>query len=370
MLIAIPPLTRLVAEIFRTRGCPREEAERIGASLVAANLAGHDSHGVVRVPRYVRYMDEGKVHPGRQPSVLLENEVMAVLDGHHGFGQSIGPAAVELGIAKASRNGIAVIALRNSGHLGRIGEYAEMAAERGQVSVHFVNVAGATLVAPFGGVDRRFSTAPVAVGVPAAEGPPVILDFATSIIAEGKALVAHNGGKPLPEASLIGPDGRLSADPALLYGSDAKGGAPDPSRGPGALRAMGEHKGSGLALVCELLAGALTGSGCAGPEKRPVANGMVSIFMALEAFGDDDVIAGDVRAYVDYVKSSRPAVEGGEVLVPGEPEGRTRAERLAQGVPLADAAWAAILETARQVGLSQAEIDAALATKSLDAAGG
>jgi len=355
MLIDVQPLARLVAEIFQAKGCPADEAGRIGTSLVGANLAGHDSHGVVRVPRYAQYVDDGRVHPGRRPTVLLENEAMALLDGNYGFGQSIGPAATEMGIAKAKRAGVAVVAPRNAGHVGRVGEYAEMAAAAGQVSVHFVNVAGAQLVAPFGGVERRYSTAPMAVGIPAADGPPVILDFATSLVAEGKALVAYNGGKPLPPASLIGPDGELSADPLLLYGTGE--GPPNPRNGPGALRAMGEHKGSGLALICELLAGALTGSGTAGPEARPVANGMLSIFLKVEAFGEHDAILADVRAYADFVKSARPAEPGGEVLLPGEPERRTRERRLAEGVPLPDQVWENILETARKAGLDEARIE-------------
>ena len=360
MLVGATPLIRLIRDIFQRKGCPVHEAERIGTSLVGANLAGHDSHGAIRVPRYVQYIDENKVHPGQAPTVVSDSGAMAVLDGNFGFGQTIGPAAVDFGIAKAETHGVAVIALRNAGHLGRIGEYAEMAAARNLASVHFVNVAGALLVAPFGGVDRRFSTAPFSAGVPSAEGPPIILDFATSLVAEGKALVAFNGGKPLPEGSLIGPDGELSADPLVLYGEDASGGPPNPRNGPGALRAMGDHKGSGLALMCELLAGALTGSGCAGPEARSVCNGMLSIYMSVAAFGDDNSITREIKVYADFVKSATPAVAGGEVLLPGEPERRMRETRLAEGVPLSDAAWAAILETARKTGMSEAEINDAL----------
>ncbi len=358
MRIQTGPLSRLVEAVFARKGCPGDEAARIAESLVGANLAGHDSHGVIRVPRYVRYIDDGELAPGADIDVVADSDAFVLVDGNFGFGQTVGPKAARLGMERAARGGVGVVALRNAGHLGRIGDYPRRAAEAGLISVHFVNVAGARLVAPFGGVDRRFSTAPFAVGVPSADGPPIILDFATSVIAEGKALVAYNGGKPLPEDSLVGPDGTVSGDPLLLYGAEASGAAPDPRQGPGALRAMGDHKGSGLALICELLAGALTGSGCSGPEARPVANGMLSIYLMVASFDDGHGVTGMVRDYVDFVKSSRPVAPDGEVLVPGEPERRWEAERRRDGIPLSDGAWRAILDTARAVGLTQSEIDA------------
>jgi hydroxycarboxylate dehydrogenase B len=242
------------------------------------------------------------------------------------------------------------VALRHAGHLGRIGQWAELALASGIVSFHFVNVAGSMLVAPFGGVDRRFSTAPIAFGFPVPGEPPVVLDFATSAVAEGKVLVAANGGKPLPDGSLIDPDGRLSTDPATLYGPLEGTLDRDHRKGAGAIRAFGEHKGSGLALMCELLGGALAGSGCAGPEQQRFANGMVSVYLAPSACGPENAIARETRAYLDFVRSSRPAEEGGAVLLPGEPERRIRAERLADGIPLPPGTWATLRATAASLG--------------------
>lgn len=358
MQIGIHPLRRLVSAIFAAAGCDRAESDRIALYLSNANLAGHDSHGVIRVPRYVEYLRAGKVKAGQDLTVLTETDVLAVLDGNFGFGQTVGPLAVRHGIDKAVRTGVALIALRNAGHLGRIGEWAEMAADEGLVSVHFVNVAGSLLVAPFGGIGRRMSTAPFTAGVPIAGRSPMILDFATSVVAEGKALVAMNGGKPLPEGSLIGADGKPTADPVALYGEVEPGTSPNPRNGPGAIRAMGEHKGSGLALLCELLAGALTGSGCAGPAERSVANGMLSLYMSPEFFGSGDAFAAEVAGYIDFFKSAEPADPGGEVLIPGEPERLRREARERDGVPLSEDAWQAILGAARGVGLNQAETDA------------
>ncbi|MDQ4061333.1 MAG: Ldh family oxidoreductase, partial [Pseudomonadota bacterium] len=299
MLIGAERLERLVRDIFQAEGSSAEESARIALYLVRANLAGHDSHGVIRVPRYVDWKRDGLIVPNQSLEVVTETDSLAVADGRFGYGQSIGPQAVQLGIDKATRAGVAIIALRHSGHLGRIGEWAEMAAGAGLVSIHFVNVANNQLVAPFGGVDRRFSTAPFAVGMPIPGDEPAILDFATSAVAEGKVLVASRGGKPLPEGSLIEPDGTLSSDPHTLYGPYEAVGPRDYRQGSGAIRAMGEHKGSGLALMCELLAGALTGSGCAGPSPKPFGNGMLSIYMAPAFFDSADDIAAEARRYIE-----------------------------------------------------------------------
>ena len=304
---------------------------------------------MIRVPRYVLWLQDGSVKAGGSLEVVKESATHAVVDGGFGFGQTIGPLAVDMGIAKARASGLSVIALRNSGHIGRIGDWAERAAEAGLVSIHFVNVARGELVAPFGGVDRRFSTNPMCVGAPQPDTDPLILDFATSTVAEGKVLVASNGGKPLPEGALIDPDGTLSTNPETLYGPIAGTSLRDSARGAGALRAFGEHKGSGIAFMCEILAGCLTGGPTSGPipggKRGQIGNGMLSIYLDPGHFGAAH-FAEVAREYALYVKASRPAAAGGEVLVPGEPEARTRAVRLRDGIPLQTGTWNAIVETA------------------------
>ncbi|MET0429823.1 MAG: Ldh family oxidoreductase, partial [Microvirga sp.] len=218
VVVATDTRRTYIAAIFRAAGCDAEEAGRIAFYLLEANLTGHDSHGVIRVPRYVQWLEEGKVFKGRTPTVVTETATHAVIDGNRGFGQTIGPVAVDLGIRKARESGLAVVALRNAGHIGRIGSWAERAAEAGIVSIHFVNVGLGEIVAPFGGSQRRFGTNPMCVGVPQPEGPCLLLDFATSIVAEGKVLVASNGGKPIPADALVTDDGRMSGNPADFYG--------------------------------------------------------------------------------------------------------------------------------------------------------
>lgn len=352
-------LEELVRDVFVKAGCSRAEGERIGKYLVIANLTGHDSHGVQRVPRYLQWMAEGDFVADRTVKIVSETPVLAVLDGQYGFGQTVAPQAVAIGIAKCKTMGLAAVALRNAGHIGRVGDWAEMAAAEGLVSVHFVNAASSVLVAPYGGVDRRFSTAPYCVGVPRTGKPPLVLDFATSIVAEGKVLNASFGGKKLPDDALIRPNGETSGNPHVLYGDYTPTGPRSYRKGEGAIRAFGEHKGSGLALMCEILGGSLTGSGAA-QEGRKWANGMLSIYLDPARIDPDGFFPEDIKRYVDYVKSARPATSGGEVLVPGEPEERMRAQRLRDGVPLPDHTWAAIIEAARKAGLEEARIKLAM----------
>ncbi|MFM9846042.1 MAG: malate/lactate/ureidoglycolate dehydrogenase [Hyphomicrobiaceae bacterium] len=352
-------LEELVRDIFRKAGCSAAEAERMGKYLVIANLTGHDSHGVQRVPRYLQWLAEGDFVADRTVKVVTDTPVLAVLDGQYGFGQTVAPQAVEIGIRKCKAMGLAAVALRNSGHVGRVGDWAEMAAAENLISIHYVNAASSVLVAPFGGVDRRFSTAPYCVGIPRKGQSPLVLDFATSIVAEGKVLNASFGGKKIPDDALIAPDGSTSGDPHVLYGDYTPTGPRTYRKGTGAIRAFGEHKGSGLALMCEILGGSLTGTG-ATQEARKWANGMLSFYIDPARIDPDGFFPEDVTRYVAYVKSARPATPGGEVLVPGEPEERTRAKRLKDGVPLPEDTWKAIAAAAEKVGVDAARIQRTL----------
>jgi uncharacterized oxidoreductase len=352
-------LEELVRDMFVKAGCSQAEGMRIGKYLVIANLTGHDSHGVQRVPRYLQSLADGDCVADQTVQVVAETPVLAVLDGQYGFGQTVAPQAVAIGISKCKHMGLSAVALRNAGHVGRIGDWAEMAAAENLVSIHYVNASSSVLVAPYGGVDRRFSTAPYCVGIPRKGETPLVLDFATSVVAEGKVLNASFGGKKVPEDALIAPDGEMSNDPHVLYGDYTATGPRHAGRGEGAIRAFGEHKGSGLALVCELLGGSLTGSGAA-QEGRKWANGMLSIYLDPAKLDPAGFFPEDVMRYVTYVKSARPSTAGGEVLVPGEPEERMRAQRLKEGVPLPEDTWNAIVQAARRTGIDEDRIKRAM----------
>ncbi len=345
----LPPdrLSSLTAAIFRNAGCPRVEADRIAAHLVEANLVGHDSHGVIRVPSYVDWLKSGKVVADRTIQIVSENDVIAVVDGQFGFGQTIGEQAMELGIRKSARHGLAVVALRNSGHLGRIGDWPVQAARAGKLSLHFVNTTGAgILVAPFGGINRRLSANPIAAGIPVTGKPPIILDISACTIAEGKIRVALNKGAAVPENCIIDAQGRPTRDPRVFYA--------DP---PGAILPIAAHKGYGLAILCEVLAGALSGGGCSNPlHKDRVANGMLSIFLDPSFFQSDAAFTQEILRFVDWVKSSEKVSPEGDILMPGEIEERTRAQRSRDGIEIDETTWSQLNKTALAVGLATEEV--------------
>jgi len=345
------PLRRLVSAIFAKAGSQPQEAALIARRLVDSNLVGHDSHGIVRVPAYVRWRGEGKVVANRHVKVIAEGDAFAILDGQCGFGQVIGGEAMDIGLAKAAKVGVAMVSLRHVHHLGRIGDWAEHCAEKGVVSVHFVNgVNLGWIVAPFGGIERRMTTNPFACGMPVEGGEPVILDMATSKIAEGKNQVARNKGVPVPEGSLIDSKGNPTRDPNALYASP-----------PGALLAFGEHKGYGLAVFCDLLAGALGGGGAnhdGYANKGQVLNNMLSILIDPRVVGATTMNA-EASRFVAWLKSS--AATDGEVMVPGDPERRNRAARERDGIPIDDKTWSDLLACAAESGIAGPELDRLLA---------
>ena len=354
MQIAAEPLRELAATILAAAGSSAEEAGKIAARLVDANLTGHDSHGVIRVPQYVGQVRDGSIVPNQQTEVVRETEAVTVLDGRFGYGQIVGEQAVQAAIDKATRYGIALSALRRSAHLGRLGDWAEMAAAAGLASLHFVNATGIPLrVVPHGGREGRGTTNPIAMGIPVADGGPVVLDFATSATAEGKVRVARNKGAPIPPDCLLDAEGRPTTDPNQLY--------TDP---PGTLLPFGGatagHKGGALWLLVDLLAGGLTGGGCSRPPEGAArfSSSMLSIVIAPQAYADAGAIGAEIRRHLEFVKSARPRTPGGEVLLPGEPERRVRAERLASGIPIDPTTWEHILGSGEQVGLERTRLEA------------
>jgi hydroxycarboxylate dehydrogenase B len=348
MIVHHDRLLNLISAIFEAAGCPAAEAARIALHLVEANLVGHDSHGVIRVPPYVQWLRAGKVLANRSIAIVFENDAVAVVDGQFGFGQSIGAQAMRLGIAKCARHGVAVVALRNSGHLGRIGDWPLQAAQAGKLSLHFVNTTGAgILVAPFGGTQRRLSANPIAAGVPITGRAPMLLDISACTIAEGKIRVALNKGVAVPEDCIIDAQGKPTTDPKVFYA--------DP---PGAILSIAGHKGYGLAMLYEVLAGALTGGGCSNPKNAGrVINGMLSIFLDPAVFQADAVFAAEIERFIAWVKSSAKSSPDGDILMPGEIEERTKAQRMRAGIEIDATTWSQILDTAKVVGVNAENVE-------------
>jgi uncharacterized oxidoreductase len=338
-------LKAFVEAIFLAVGSEPAEAEIVASHLVDASLMGHDSHGVIRVSKYIDWLRAGHVRPNRHARIANDRGALVVVDGDFGFGQVIGKEAMEIAAERAASHGMATVAIRNSGHLGRIGAWPEMLAERGLASIHFVNTSGfGILVAPFGGADRRLSANPIAAGAPTRSGRSIILDIATSVIAEGKIQIARNKGERLPPDAVLDGRGGPTTDPKVFYSSP-----------PGAILPFGGHKGSGLSFFCEILAGSLTGGYASNPNAptaKRLVNNMLSLAFDPAAFGDPDAFADDVTRLIEWVKASPPIAPGGKVMLPGEIEEGLRRERLAEGLQVDDATWLALCATAASVGVS------------------
>lgn len=341
-------LSPLVASIFVACGSSAEEARTVADNLVLANLSGHDSHGVGMVPRYVDAVLEGGLKPNAAARVTLDAGSLLALDGQRGFGQVVGEQATQLAIARAEECGSCIMALAHAHHLGRIGHFAEMAVARGLVAIHFVNVLSRPVVAPWGGGDGRFGTNPFCVGVPLAGREPFVLDFATSRVAQGKMRVAHNEGRRVEPGLLIDTQGRPTTDPGVVVVPQAAGLF-------GALLPFGEHKGYGMALACELLGGALTGSGTwhrTPDAKRAVVNGMLTILIDPGKLGTRATFEEEALAFVDWLRHSPPAPGFEGVLLAGEPERAARRQREREGIALDEQTWAEIAAAAAKVGAS------------------
>lgn len=340
--IHVEPLRAAVRELMHGFGSAPREAELVTENLIQANLTGHDSHGIGMLPRYANAFIEGGLTANAHVTTKLDSATLLALDGNAGFGQVIGHEAMELGIARAKAHGSCIVALANSHHLCRIGAWAEMAVAEGLVSMHFVNVISRPIVAPWGGRDARFGTNPFAVGIPVAGREPVILDLATSVVAQGKTRVAHNKGERLAPGQLLDDQGEPTTDP--------KFGVVEPL---GALRTFGEHKGFGLALVCELLGGALAGGLAVhgrGEGKQRVLNGMLTVLFDPARLGDSALCSSEMHAFLDWVVASPPQAGIDRVRVAGEPEREMRAQRLAHGIPVDATTWTELLAAAARLG--------------------
>lgn len=344
MLVQAEPLTKAVARIFEGAGSNEAEAGCVARHLVDSNLCGHDSHGVIRVGRYVGFVKAGTLMPNVTPKVVVETPVSAVVDGGMGYGQVVGEFAMNLLGRKAKAATLGLVSIRNCGHLGRTGDWAEQLGAQGLISLHFMNTTGLGMMAvPFGGTDRRLSLNPVAICVPIPGRRSVLVDFTTSTVAEGKLAVARNKGEPVPLGTIVDSRGRPTTDPNDFYAG-------------GALLPIAGHKGHGLNIAIDLLAGALSGGGCTRPGVTVMANTMTSIAIDPTPLVDAGAYVEEMIRYCDWVTGSPPAEPDAKVMLPGEVEHATRARRRREGVPLDDTTWGQITAAGESVGVTAAEI--------------
>jgi hydroxycarboxylate dehydrogenase B len=321
---------------------------------VAANLKGHDSHGVGMAPAYVRWIKAGKLHPNARAQVVRDKGAVMVVDGGFGLGQAVARETIELGVARAKALGVAVVALRNSCHIGRIGTYGEQCADAGLISMHYVNVVGAgPAVAPFGGREARMLTNPYCCAIPRRGGEHVVLDFATSAIAIGKLRVAYMKGVAIQPDALVTPAGDGSTDPKSFFEGQARS----------LLLPFGLHKGGGMQILCELLGGALAGQWTMQPgsdrQYGAAVNNMLAIILDPDAFGGREGFEAEAEAMLAYVSGTAPAAGVDRVRLPGEPERESLARLLTDGVEIDDNTWAQLREAALSVGVAEAALPAA-----------
>src|SRR3954453_13621376 len=334
-------LTALAHRVFAAAGSAEYEAVLVAEHLVEANLKGHDSHGVGMIPSYLRNLRAGHAAVNQPGRLVSDQGSIIVYDGERGWGEIVAANATLLGIERAKRDGVAVVALRNAHHIGRIGTYGEMCAGAGLLSLHFVNITDQRpAVAPWRGSDGRFGTNPLCIALPGpASDRPIIADMATSRIAMGKVRVARNKGEEVAPGPLLDSAGKPSTDPHVMY-----------RRPRGALMTFGEHKGYALAFICEMLAGAVTGSGTMRPERQDaesVTNGMLTIAIDPSRLVDRAWMLDEIAAMAGYITASPPGRSGEPVLIPGDPERANRAQRLKEGVPIDEETWREITLAAR-----------------------
>jgi uncharacterized oxidoreductase len=338
-------LVQVGIQVLQAVGCDAQEARIVSESLVESNLVGHDSHGVVQIPAYVERIKKKEIVLGAKPKVIQRTDSSAVLDGNWGLGQIMGRGAMELAMELASSGAIGAVTLRQSSHVGRLGEYPALAAAEGQVGIALCNGHGAGQgVAPFGGSQARLHTAPISVAIPAGEAGPVVLDFSTAATAEGKIRVARNKGVSVPEGYILDGTGQPTTDPAAFYGPPR--GALLPFGGP-----LGGHKGFGLAMAVEMLSGILSGAQASCQETVRFGNAMFLLAVNIEAFLPMDEFTKKAQEFVSYLKGC-PRLPGfEEILVPGEVEAREKERRLADGISVDPGTWARIQETAGSLNL-------------------
>lgn len=339
-------LSSFAVQVLKSFGCNEDEASVVANHLVAANLAGHDSHGIGMLPTYGAQVKDGNLIPNQTPQFIQRNGAVSVVDASRGFGHRMAVLALDHAIETIADHGVAILALRNAGHISRVGTYSEYCAARGYVSIHMVNVVGHDpIVAPFGAREGAFSTNPVSMAMPIDGQASPMLDMATSTIAFGKVRVANNKGELVAPGCLVDEEGVETTNPGPMATSKI-----------GALSAFGAHKGSGLGIFAELMAGALAGTNTiAEAEHIPngLFNNMLSIIMDPGAFDNPSEVAARAKNYSDYVRGKQPAKGTDKVLLPGDPENISRAKRGSEGVPIDDETIRQIVEIAHRFDLPE-----------------
>jgi LDH2 family malate/lactate/ureidoglycolate dehydrogenase len=319
-------------QIFVAAGAPPEHAERVARMLVDADIAGYPSHGVNRVKQYINSINTGKIKPQAKPVIESESPGYANVNGNRTFGQVAATFAAELAIKKAKQNGMAMVGAYNMSHVGRLGDYTDMAAREDLLGVAFCNGGGPN-VAPYGSRERVLGTNPIACSVPSGSGKIARIDLASGASAEGKLNVARNKGERVMEGLIQDRDGRPTTDPNDFYDG-------------GSILPIGWQKGSALCIMMEILGGIFTGGRCSAFEGYVDGNGIVILAMKPDLFRNRADFDKDIELLYKKVTGSQKAAGVERIYYPGEPEIEYREKSLREGISLNEVTW----ETVRGIG--------------------
>jgi uncharacterized oxidoreductase len=342
-------MSRLGTQLFEATGAPADQAGLAARELVTSSLMGFDSHGVIRITEYLDSVARGLIVPGAPLVLDLRSEATAVADCGDNFGAVGAHFAMDAAIRLARVHRVSCVVTRRCTHVGRLGAYVQLAAERGMIALATCNSPfEGHCVLPWGGRDGRLGTNPIAYGVPTS-GDPIVADIATSIAPEGKIRFHRNEGKPVPEGWILDAEGRTTTDPNQFYGPPRGGILPFGG-------AVG-HKGFALGLLVEILGSALAGRSSIDPNLA--GNGLCFVALDPSAFLPLAAFRQLMDELVTYIKSSRPVDPDGIVLVPGEREFRTMSERASAGIPIDEVTVREIEAHAQRLGLAAVDWAAA-----------
>lgn len=336
-VIGAERLYDLSCTFLQKAGAPAAIAAQMAQALVQSNLKGMDSHGVIRLPQYLGNIHEGLIVPGAFPEVIQETPTTAVVDGRLAFGHVVADFAMRIALDKGRAGDLAAVTLHNTRHIGRVGQYVEMAVEAGFVGLAFCSAI--SLVAPYGGRIRTLGTNPIAIGLPSDGEFPFVLDFATSVLSEGKVRLARDNGVDLPQGVILDAEGRPSIQPEDLYQG-------------GTLLPLGAYKGYGLSLAIQILGSLLAQAGTPLLNQPVVGNGALFIVLDPAHFCDAATFRAQTRDLCEAVKGAQRQEGFGEILIPGELEYRAERERREAGIPLAEDTWRQLTEAGIRVGMN------------------
>jgi hydroxycarboxylate dehydrogenase B len=343
-IVAADYLTDVAAHIFAHAGVPAEEARTVAKSLVTSNLMGMDSHGVIRVMQYLDLIEKGGLKPDGRFEIVIDAPAMVVAKGNWGFGMVVARQATELVIERAAQFGVAAVTVAECNHVGRVGEFTAMIADRNMMGLATANGHGAAQrVVPWGGIQHRLSTNPISFAVPSGHDHPIVVDMASSVTAEGKVRVARNKGKRLPEPWIVTAKGELSTDPNDLYGPP-----------PGSLLPLGGYvgyKGYALSVMVDIMSGGLSAAGCSRGGDQRLGNGFYVQAIDIEKFIPEAEFASRMREFAAHLESSALAPGFTRIMLPGDPEYDTMAARQQDGIAIDDETWRQLSERATKLGV-------------------